>query len=167
MEQEQMYDIELPMVPGVDWVFWLQVLFGSLVLLILAGLVWWGLSLVWRGLRVQRRFKTTQTRLSQAKISPNEAVAQCFVLWQETQRHALLPPSDTERLAQALNPLCFSAQAVSSEAVLAWQSEALAAFKRQHAVASVAKSVVQRAKRWREKVFSKVHRPPQAGERHD
>lgn len=123
--EDELIDIELPIAPGIDWLFWLEV--GLLVALfvLLAVLLLWVLSKLWQPLRLRMVLKAQRTQLTAENCQAT--LAKLFQIWQRVSQTMPIPEPEMANLQQKINQACFAKQEVSRETLseLLQETEAL------------------------------------------
>lgn len=112
----QLIDIELPVQPGTNWWFGLEIGLAILVAMIVFGLLYWLRNRYWQRFRLSWQLNALH-KLWQKQLIENtrEEALKLYQVFDEAKKHHLLLEEDASSIKEALEPLCFSRSDASRE----------------------------------------------------
>ncbi len=118
--QFELVEIELPLDPGIDWVFWIEV--GTVIMLVLlvVMVLFWLRRLLWGSLKLQALTKLNIASLEKAgkdlsQLDIQSILAKINRQFQQAKRLHFLAEADEALLSARFNQALFSGQDVSRE----------------------------------------------------
>lgn len=158
----EIYDIEPLVVPGVDWLFWLESLgWGLAGLLILVAVLYFGsrwyrpLVFKWQLKALSKKITVSEQSVAKSEIWKLYAWLKQFNHWLESSEKPqnISFESDLDRLMQQVNQAGFSKQTVSRETYLDLIQQAQALLKKRSVLLNLKTSNLQtkiEEQRWKQ-----------------
>ncbi len=127
----ELIEIEVPILPGVDWWFFVELISLALIFFLVIGILFWVRYVFWGSLKTQYLVKKSLVRLKSSDYK-HITVEQCLrvnQLFLDAKKHQHLAIKDQEELATSFNQACFGREKVSCETFIPLLEKFLQALK--------------------------------------
>lgn len=127
-------EIELPIKPSLDWLFWTEIGVVILFLILLMFALFWARKMMWGSLKIQRLIKTKLNTLTKNshELSNNELKLTMQLMNQHflhAKKQGFLAAEEQDKLSVRFNRFVFSQQMVSRETATALLNDFLIALQ--------------------------------------